>query len=191
MVSKSRCDGCGLLLVNCFCDDIPLLSSELKLSLLTHPREFDRPSNTGKLVTTALSGVSAELWQRGQSVYDLKLEGDPVLLFPPLLAAEYLQSQGKVLGQILLPAQKFHYLLLDGTWQEAQKMFRQSSELQRLPLIELPSANSSYELRRNQQQGNLSTLEVVALLLQCLGDAKQADPLLECLQRFNCQYHGV
>lgn len=191
MVSNSRCEGCGLLLEHCFCHDIPILNAELKLTLLTHPREFDRPSNTGKFVTAALSHARAELWQRGQSVNDLKLEGAPVLLFPPLLAAEYLQRQGEVSASILPPAQEFHYLLLDGTWQEAQKMFRQSSELQQLPLIELPPANSQFELRRNQQQGNLSTLEVVALLLQCLGENEQVDPLLQCLQRFNRQYHGV
>lgn len=47
--------------------------------------------------------------------------------------------------------------LIDGTWQQANKMLRQSSWLQQLPSLQLSEYDSQFSLRRNQQ--GLCTME--------------------------------
>ena len=70
------------------------------------------------------------------------------------------------------------FIILDGTWQEARKMLRKSDWLQQLPTVHItPQQASSYQLRRNQQQGNLCTLEVGSELLHALGDTEEAKAL--------------
>jgi DTW domain-containing protein YfiP len=74
-----------------------------------------------------------------------------------------------------------HFLLLDGTWQEAQRMFRKIPQLRDLQRLSLQaSAPSVYFLRQNfgwrerfshnEDQTLLCTAEVGAELLQRLGN---------------------
>ncbi|MEF1296335.1 tRNA-uridine aminocarboxypropyltransferase, partial [Vibrio parahaemolyticus] len=63
------------------------------------------------------------------------------------------------------------YIILDATWQEARKMINKSRWLEGIPTMGLSVlADSQYQLRRNQQQGNLCTFEVAAHLLGQLGE---------------------
>ncbi|TVL06521.1 tRNA-uridine aminocarboxypropyltransferase [Shewanella algae] len=61
-------------------------------------------------------------------------------------------------------------VVLDATWQEAGKMYRQSPYLQSLARVELQAEQgSAFRLRRNQRQGGLCTLECIAAVWQDLG----------------------
>ncbi|WP_335901075.1 tRNA-uridine aminocarboxypropyltransferase [Shewanella algae] len=61
-------------------------------------------------------------------------------------------------------------VILDATWQEAGKMYRQSPYLQSLARVELQTEqDSAFRLRRNQRQGGLCTLECIAAVWQYLG----------------------
>ncbi|MBO2603440.1 DTW domain-containing protein [Shewanella algae] len=61
-------------------------------------------------------------------------------------------------------------VILDATWQEAGKMYRQSPYLQSLARVELQAEQgSAFRLRRNQRQGGLCTLECIAAVWQNLG----------------------
>nr|WP_263859188.1 tRNA-uridine aminocarboxypropyltransferase [Shewanella algae] len=61
-------------------------------------------------------------------------------------------------------------VILDATWQEAGKMYRQSPYLQSLARVELQvEQGSAFRLRRNQRQGGLCTLECIAAVWQNLG----------------------
>lgn len=61
-------------------------------------------------------------------------------------------------------------VILDATWQEAGKMYRQSHYLQSLARVELQAEQgSAFRLRRNQRQGGLCTLECIAAVWQDLG----------------------
>ncbi len=61
-------------------------------------------------------------------------------------------------------------VILDATWQEADKMYRQSPYLQSLARVELQTEqDSAFRLRRNQRHGGLCTLECIAAVWQNLG----------------------
>ncbi|QXP37457.1 DTW domain-containing protein [Shewanella algae] len=68
-------------------------------------------------------------------------------------------------------------VILDATWQEAGKMYRQSPYLQSLARVELQTEqDSAFRLRRNQRQGGLCTLECIAAVWQDLGETIVSPP---------------
>ena len=74
------------------------------------------------------------------------------------------------------------FLLLDATWQESRKMLNQSKWLNALPKYAITQAPSHYQLRRNQTEQGLSTIETMA---QCLFEQKQSQQGQELLDFFN------
>ncbi|QMV15894.1 tRNA-uridine aminocarboxypropyltransferase [Vibrio spartinae] len=192
------CPGCGLV-YQCICQAIPRCASGIKLSLLVHEREINRATNTGRWLVHALPQCQSYLWQRKQADVQFQQQLDdprffPVLLFPApdaltadeLCAQIYTEHKPQTQAHDHQPQQPVpHFILLDGTWQEARKMERKSAWLAALPRMQItPNTTSSYRLRRNQQPDSLCTLEVVSALLEQRGETKDAQALNDFLHLF-------
>lgn len=179
------CPHC-LLVHQCVCQQVPQLTSALQLSLLMHDNEWSRDTNTGRWLTATLPDCQAFSWSRVEPNAALKARiADPghysVLVYPgePSLRVEDALAQARALHR------KPHFILLDGTWQEAKKMERKSPWLKDLPRVTLsPQQLSQYRLRRNQSDGHLCTLEVGCELLRALDEAPQADALAAFFAQF-------
>ena len=76
------------------------------------------------------------------------------------------------------------YLWIDSTWQESQKMLRQSPWLKNLPRKTIQGPPSDYKLRRNQKDGGLSTLESLAYWLEGENQPATAKELLQFFHIF-------
>ncbi len=76
------------------------------------------------------------------------------------------------------------FLWIDSTWQQSQKMLRQSPWLNQLPKKTITGPASEYKLRRNQKDGGLSTLESMAYWLMNENQHEQAQELLQFFQTF-------
>ncbi len=165
------CPDCGFRF-NCICSLMPELTSEHSLMLLMHPNELLRDTNTGKLLQQCLLNVEHAIWDRKQPSQALveRLADPslyPVLLFP----GENSLTLAQVTQQSQQQSRKPLFIILDATWQEASKMINKSRWLEGVPMMELSTqGDSEYQLRRNQQQGNLCTFEVAAQLLGQLGE---------------------
>ncbi|UUM30711.1 tRNA-uridine aminocarboxypropyltransferase [Vibrio japonicus] len=181
MESQTPCPGCGLSF-NCVCQCIPKLDIDAHFALLMHENELSRDTNTGQWLLAAIPSSSRHIWQRKSPCSELmKLLDDPsvmpYLLFPGEESIAVSDAKRIALNT---EKKKPLFLILDGTWQEAKKMLRKSAWLQTLPLVHInPSQNSVYQLRRNQSDGHLCTLEVGAEVIRELGDAEQADRLMQ------------
>ncbi|ENB2048074.1 DTW domain-containing protein [Vibrio alginolyticus] len=179
------CPTCGFQF-NCMCSLMPKLTSEHNILLLMHPNELKRDTNTGQLLEQCQLNIERVIWDRKQPPAELlSLLADPsrypVLLFPCeesiTLEDVVLQSQQQTKTPL--------FIILDATWQEARKMINKSLWLEGIPTMGLSaSADSQYQLRRNQQQGNLCTFEVVAHLLGQLGEQNNQQQM----QRFFAHY---
>ncbi|NAW84582.1 DTW domain-containing protein [Vibrio sp. V43_P6S15P86] len=173
------CPNCGFQF-NCMCSLVPKLTSEHNILLLMHPNELTRDTNTGQLLEQCQLNIERVIWDRKQPPAELlTLLADPsrypVLLFPceESITLEHvvLQSQQQTKNPL--------FIILDSTWQEARKMINKSRWLESIPTMELSaSADSQYQLRRNQQQGNLCTFEVAAHLLGQLGEQNNQQKML-------------
>lgn len=131
----------------------------MKITLLSHQKESFRQDNTG-ILCRGINGLAAEqvIWQRTEP--DLKLcnalAQNAVLITP----------DGNGQKVIDIDAHD-HFVLLDGTWQEAKKMYNRSPYLKSAPWFSLDNPPPSrFNLRRNQVEGGLCTAECVIELLK-------------------------
>ncbi len=174
------CSNCGFT-HNCVCEQLPRFDDSIQVALLCHPNELKRETNTGKILLWSLPGVKQFEWNRKEPPTDLlaliEKHPKPMLLFP--------NEHSYPIEQNTADKEPRLYIVLDATWQEAKKMWRQSPWLQALSQGHLqPSNHSNYSLRRNQNEGNLCTCEVGVELMKLEGLNKQSEELNRFLQLY-------
>ncbi|MCG7498889.1 DTW domain-containing protein [Vibrio sp. Of7-15] len=193
MTTTPACPKCGFT-HNCICDQCPTLQSQAHFVLLQHPNEQHKDTNTGKLMQHSLPHCEQYTWNRvepPQALLDLIANKNyqPWVVFPhdEAITGEQFRAQTTPRDGNIQPL----FILLDATWQEAKKMLRKSKWLNNLPCLVLTNtAPSSYQLRRNQQEGNLCTCEVGIELLNLLGQSQDAEQLHTYFTHFISVFHA-
>ena len=188
-----RCAGCRLVPTHCMCDVRPSVPTRAGMCLLMGDIEALKPSNTGWLVADVVVDTFAFGWTR--------TETDPTLL--TLLADPQWQPYVVFPGEYAAPERLIHtvdprakasgkrplFILLDGTWAEARKMFRKSPYLERFPVLSLePAQLSRYQLRRALRDDHFCTSEVAALCLKLARDSRAAETLSAYLDVYTHHY---
>ena len=186
-----RCAGCRLVPSHCLCALRPVLPAQAAMCLLMADIEPLKPSNTGWLIADVVADTFAFGWARTETDPALlALLADPqwapYVVFPgEFVAAERVVTQLPA-GQ---PRKRPLFVLLDGTWAEARKMFRKSPYLDHLPVLSLqPEQISNYRLRRSNRDDHFCTSEVAALCLELAGEAHAAETLSAYLDVFSSHY---
>jgi DTW domain-containing protein YfiP len=166
------CNECGLPIINCICSKSAKISSKAKFWILSSEREFYRPSNTARLLKL-VNPDSTEifLWERTKSpeqlIKNINMEEHVTfVLFP----TENEESENTKVEYVLTDKISA-FIILDGTWKEARKIFRKSDFLRNLPIVSLePNYTSNYDLRRGATEGNLCTIEAAIEILKINGE---------------------
>ncbi len=185
-----RCQGCLLAERLCLCDTIKPQRASSRFCLVMFDTEPLKPSNTGRLIADILPDTQAFLWAR--TAVDPALIAaiqdptrQPYVVFPE----KYAEPPRQVLNQLPISDKPPLFILLDGTWTEAKKMFRKSPYLAGLPMLSLNVTNTSdYLLREAQRPEQHCTVEVAAALLQQAGDLQAAEGLTAHFHYFRQQY---
>ena len=196
-----RCAGCRLVPSHCLCALRPSVPTRAGVCLLMADIEPLKPSNTGWLVADVVADTFAFGWARTEvDPALLALLKDPqwqgYVVFPgEFVAAErvvtaLLPADADVApGQPHVPPKRPLFILLDGTWAEARKMFSKSPYLNALPVLSLqPEQISNYKLRRSRRDDHFCTSEVAALCLGLAGEAQAAEVLDAYLDVFTHHY---
>lgn len=176
----------------CLCAFKPSRDAGLEFWLLTHPEEFYKPTNTGRLIADSLTNTRRFSWQRCTADPELaRLLDDPhyqpCLIFPP--GPDYQQRLTTPALFQRSPAKIPALIILDGTWRQARRMFRLSRYLQHLPILPVPAAAPScYQLRQSADPAHLCTAEAAVRLLERLGEADNAQVLQAYFELFNQAY---
>ncbi len=197
---RERCEGCRLVLTHCLCALRPATPTRAGMCLLMADIEPLKPSNTGWLVADVVPDTFAFGWARtATDPALLRLLGDPqwqpYVVFPGEYAAP---------GRVVHTALPHHtacgaagdttdrrplFILLDGTWAEARKMFGRSACLDALPVLSLqPGEASHYKLRRSNRDDHFCTSEVAAQCLHLAGEQAAAQRLAAWLDVFTHHY---
>lgn len=184
-----RCQRCLLVTGYCLCNTIAPHPANSRFCLVMFDTEPMKPSNTGRLIADILPLTDAFQWSRTeppQALLDLVKNPDylPMVVFP----SSYAGSERQVLSAP--PSGKPPlFIMLDGTWPEARKMFRKSPWLDNLPLISVDlSRVSAYSLREVHAEGQYCTAEVAIALLDLAGDTGAATALSQHFSRFRENY---
>lgn len=191
-----RCEGCRLAASHCVCVQRPSIEVAAGFCLIMGDIEALKPSNTGWLVADVVSDTFAFGWSRtavdpGLLALLADPQWQPFLVFPGEFA-----EPGRVVRKVVmdrpLSGRRPLFVLLDGTWSEARKMFRKSPYLDALPVLSLhPDAVSSYRLRRSSRDDHFCTSEVAALCLALAGETRAAQTLAAYLDVFTEHYLSV
>jgi len=208
----TRCENCQLGVRWCICQyrkavEQRNLAASADFLLLLHRNETMKPTNTGRLIGDVLPGSThAYLWDRTEPDA-LLLEflknraGNLWILFPDSYcnATEHDVVARKprridTLADIAATKVRPTFILLDGTWKQARKMFHMSTWMQHIPLVQLPVAQlkmnteGGYRLRQGAHDMQVSTLEAAAGLLEAMGDDNTALVTRDYFDTFNEYY---
>ena len=169
----AHCIHCRLPQTHCVCSQIEHIELPFNISLCCHSKEWQRNDNTGQWALLSSQHIRRIRWHRKPelisptlSTTDLTAAAGHYLLFPSDDAEDLQQLFEKTTQTIAQPITQLW--VIDGTWQEAQKMLRQSPWLKALPKVKIQpsqgqSLESLFQLRRNQQ--GLCTLEAIEAAL--------------------------
>ena len=193
---QERCAGCRLLPSHCLCVLRPAMPTRAGVCLLMADIEPLKPSNTGWLVADVVADTFAFAWARTATDPALLAllsdpQWQPYVVFP----GEYAAPE-RVVHTVLPPdtlgadaGQRPLFILLDGTWSEARKMFSRSPCLDHLPVLSLqPGQTSNYKLRRSRRDDHFCTSEVAALCLNLAGEHGAEKTLQAYLAVFTHHY---
>jgi len=192
--SIPRCKHCMLLPYLCICSIKKTVPSQSAFLLLMYDDEILKPSNTGRLIADLIDDTQAYIWSRTQPNPEmLRFLQDPqwypIVIFPD----EYAQPQRPVIDdkiKLTLPENKRPlFILLDGTWAQAKKMFRKSPYLDNYPVLSFsPERLSEYLMRKATKDNQLATAEVASLTLEKFGETHNAQLLTLLFSTFRENY---
>jgi len=192
--APGRCERCRLYAAYCTCHLRPSVTTRAGVCLLMGDIEALKPSNTGWLIADLVPDTWAFAWSRTSiDPALLALLNDPCWQPYVVFPGEFVDPVRVV--TTLPPASPPHetrrplFVLLDGTWSEARKMFNKSRYLDAFPVLSLhPEHASNYRLRRSARDDHFCTAEVAALCLGLAGEPHAADTLAAYLGVFTERY---
>lgn len=208
-----RCELCRLAKQYCICSIAPDRDSVITNAgflLLMYDTEVLKPSNTGKLIADIIPDTFAFLWSRTTKNDELLalLDDDkwqPFVVFPK----EYADESRQVVTRNVDcdEGKRPLFIMLDGSWREAKKMFRKSPYLDKYPIVSFDpnlhmSSNelmidgktspvgedSRYTVRKTELEHQFSTAEVAARVLEMSGEKRNGNLLDLWFDVFNYQY---
>jgi len=189
-----RCENCRIALKHCICQYKPKCHSKATFLLLMWDDEVLKPSNTGRLIADLITDTHAFIWKRTEVDETLlSLINDPTYQPFVVFPADYANEHQQVIHQVAdikPPAKQPLFILLDGSWREAKKMFRKSPYLEKFPVlsINLDTQNERYRLRKANGDDRLATAEVAAHVLRSFGEEENGDLLDLWFDTFSQQY---
>ena len=184
-----RCEHCLLPQADCICFAKPTPCAKSAFLFLMYTGECFKPTNTGRLIADIATDNHAFVWDRTQPDPALLAllanpRYQPIVIFPTQYAApERCIHEVSVQGKIPL------FILLDGTWREAKKMFSKSPYLDPFPVLGIqPEQASSYQLREAAHLHQLCTAEVGIEILKVAQDHAAAQALANYFHIFRKHY---
>jgi DTW domain-containing protein YfiP len=187
----TRCKNCMLLPYLCICPFKKTVSTNSAFLLLMYDDEILKPSNTGRLIADLIPDTFAYIWSRTEHNKEmLSLLEDskwqPIVIFP----AQYSEPERLIQkGNYPVEGKKVLFILLDGSWAQAKKMFRKSPYLNMLPVLSFSPENiSRYLLRKAVKEYQLATAEVASLALESIDEWQNAEQLTLMFEVFKENY---
>jgi len=188
-----RCDACLLPQADCICAAKPQPLARAAFCFIMYTGECYKPSNTGRLICDVAADNHAFVWDRTKPDPALLAllthpKYAPIVVFPEQYAApERCIRDTQALSEATADRIPL-FVMLDGTWREAKKMFR-SAYLAPLPVLGIqPEHASDYLLREAAHLHQLCTAEVAISVLQLAQEPDAAAVLAAYFKVFRQNY---
>ncbi len=172
---NTHCPVCYFRREICVCPVVPVVRTKTEILILRHVREAVRPANTGRLAALAMPNARIVSCGGGCRIGCDELAGCGLdtpgtwLLWPdgPGLSQEKIRS---------MPPKRL--AVLDATWHQARRLYRQTEVLHHLPKLVLSAPENARDRLRGQRRSDgMSTLEAIAAAVAMLEGEGVARPL--------------
>lgn len=187
-----RCDSCMLAQDYCICAHRDPVWADMEVWLLMHKEEAYKPTNTGRLIEDTIPENSRRFyWHRTEPDPEFLAllqnpQYQPHIIFPDdrggyddRVVYQPIQTPGKI------PA----FIILDGSWRQAGRMFRLSQYLQDLPVLPIKTQRlSQYKLRKAPDEFHLCTAEVAMAVMEMMNEQAALNSLQNLFDEFNNSY---
>ncbi|MBT3222076.1 MAG: DTW domain-containing protein [Proteobacteria bacterium] len=172
--ARPHCYRCDKPASMCLCGHLTPIPNEVGVHVLQHPRERRHPLGTARLLRLGLASVS---------IHGLQMEGRSAVCVPVSLpqgaALLYPSEDARDLASLTVEERPKHLVVIDGTWAQAHRIFRDNPWVSALPCYRLaPDVGSRYRIRIEPRLECLSTVESVVAALRCLHDDLQGTETL-------------
>lgn len=164
-MAREKCIRCYKPLKVCLCSAVQKIDSPYNILVLQHPKEVEVYKNTVSLLGLCLKDIKVfvgEQWG-GLSAFGLSELDSCFLIFPGedarLMNLEKIRlNLDENIGEA-----KITLILIDGTWRQAKRIYRENKWLKSLPKFsfEVGKYCSNYKIRKEPEVGFLSTLEAL------------------------------
>lgn len=160
---RAECYRCARPLAQCVCGRMVPVENRTGVIVLQHAAERRHAKGTARLLRAGLARMTLhELWEgpEGWSA-PVALPAGCGLLYPSADAVDL-----GALGDAPPPR---HLVVLDGTWNQVHRLYRDNAWIRALPHYRLnPDAPSRYRIRKEPRAECLSSVEAVAAALALL-----------------------
>ncbi len=177
---RAYCYRCMRVASMCLCGAFPTCANTTQIHVLQHDRERRHAFGTVRLLKIVLENIAVHRITATGGVEVPKpanFPDDAGVLYP---------GPGSLDLEVLRPGERPKKLVvIDGTWSQAHRMYRDSPWLQKLPRYSLnPVEPSRYRIRKEPRHECLSTLESTAMALRMIEpETPGIDNLLHCFER--------
>jgi DTW domain-containing protein len=156
-----RCDKPSSM---CLCSQLTPIHNEVGVRVLQHPQERRHPIGTTRLLRLGLADVR---------VHVVRLSGKSAATPPVDLPAGagllYPSADARDLASLAVDDRPSQLVVIDGTWTQAHRLFRDNPWIAALPRFRLPVGEGSrYRIRAEPRLECLSTVESVVVALRLL-----------------------
>ena len=161
---RKYCYRCFKPDVVCICPSIVPVHNKTRIQILQHPLERHHPIGTARFAELGLKNATLKTVYAtldGSLATELQCTPQTGLLFPSADAVD--------LATVPKNARPNALIVLDGTWYNAKKLYRENPWLSTLPHYRLaPSRPSRYRIRVEPTRDSVSTLEAIVEALGIL-----------------------
>lgn len=155
-----KCQECKQVKKLCVCNVIDHIDTDTRVIVFMHYREFNKSSNTGRLVKCSLNNSEVHLVGLKDKPLDISdLDNDKyrkIFLFP--------RKNAKVITPEILEIDKRPVMLIipDGNWNQASHMYTRIACRNNIECVKLPPGPPvEYKIRDNIFPERLSTFEAI------------------------------
>lgn len=164
---REVCWKCRRAQLACICSHLTPLVTKPQIALLQHPKEARNPIGTARMAHLQLSNsllVEGMEFHNERRFAEIEpLLKDAAVLFPGA-SAQSIDTLHE------WPQTVF---VIDGTWSQARKLWKQNPWLKALPQLSInPIRPGEYQIRKEPELNYISTIEAIGYVLQASGSCE-------------------
>lgn len=162
--SRERCWTCFKVRALCVCARVPRVRNRTRITILQHPKERFHAIGTARLARLGLERATLHV-PRDVVTRSLAVPFVP----PPGTGLLFPRPGARDLSTLEASERPAGLVVLDGTWSQARKLYRDNAWLTGLPHYVLsPAAPTRYRIRRAPRPSYVSTIEAIVGALSIL-----------------------